>query len=647
MMMKEKLLYILLIVLMSGCKKETLPSMDDVINMNPRLSEVLQKYESDSLKQLAAEFLIINLPYYYSYEGVDMEHYMKLYEIFGAGLNTLEEVRDSVEKKYGNINFGQLITKSDVDISPEYLMNNIEWAFKVWKEQPWGKNVPFEDFCEYILPYRIKDEPLKDWREEIYNEFNPMLDSIRNLPEAEDPLFVSSVLLDSIAKSKKKFVFSSSLGYGPHIGPDLVKWRSGNCRESADLLTYIFRAVGIPCGCDYMPLRGDGNVAHFWNFTLDKDGESYYMYEGKKPEPVRNFYGVRSKVYRQTFGLNKNMVERMKGNMERVYPTFQYPGFLDVTRLYSGKNARTFTIPYDKLYFDIPDDEIVYLCSSSKMEWKPMSWAYPEEDGFTFEEVEGRVVFLLAVYRSKRLIPVSDPFELNKETGGIYYFSGSKEKEEVKLLNKFNQFIESYPNRMINGVFEGSNYSDFRQKDTLFIIKDYPLRLHNVVILNNAQKYRYVRYMGPNGCHCNVSEVSFYENKKDSCVLKGEIIGTSNEGNGDGKHDFYNVYDGDPYTSFDYYLPTGGWAGLDLKHARNIGKIIFTPRNRDNYIRKGDVYELFYFSDGKWVTANKQVAKADSLLYKVPEKTLLYLKNHSYGTDERIFEFKDGIQQYW
>lgn len=69
--------------------------------------------------------------------------------------------------------------------------------------------------------------------------------------------------------------------------------------------------------------------------------------------------------------------------------------------------------------------------------------------------------------------------------------------------------------------------------------------------------------------------------------MQGKVIGTPNGQNGDGKHDYRNVYDGDPYTSFDYYQPTGGWAGLDLGRPCLIRKIIFTPRNRDNYVREG------------------------------------------------------------
>lgn len=41
------------------------------------------------------------------------------------------------------------------------------------------------------------------------------------------------------------------------------------------------------------------------------------------------------------------------------------------------------------------------------------------------------------------------------------------------------------------------------------------------------------------------------------------------------------------------------------------------------------------------------VANSDSLVYNVPKGALLYLKNHSGGVDERIFEYVDGEQVFW
>ena len=41
------------------------------------------------------------------------------------------------------------------------------------------------------------------------------------------------------------------------------------------------------------------------------------------------------------------------------------------------------------------------------------------------------------------------------------------------------------------------------------------------------------------------------------------------------------------------------------------------------------------------------MANSDPLVYNVPKGALLYLKNHSGGVDERIFEYVDGEQVFW
>ena len=70
-------------------------------------------------------------------------------------------------------------------------------------------------------------------------------------------------------------------------------------------------------------------------------------------------------------------------------------------------------------------------------------------------------------------------------------------------------------------------------------------------------------------------------------------------------------------------------------------------RNRDNFIRKGDCYELFYATAGGWTSLGKQVAVSDSLAYDVPKGALLYLRDHTRGVDDRIFEMVDGKQKLW
>ena len=70
-----------------------------------------------------------------------------------------------------------------------------------------------------------------------------------------------------------------------------------------------------------------------------------------------------------------------------------------------------------------------------------------------------------------------------------------------------------------------------------------------------------------------------------------------------------------------------------------ISKVMYVPRNFDNFIRKGDVYELFYTQGDRWVSAGRKTADSDELHFSVPKGALLYLKDYTRGSQERIFEY--------
>lgn len=134
-----------------------------------QLQKVLDSYKHDSEKYKATCFLIENMPFYGSYEGKALEKYSKYFTEFSIQKRSAQEIVDSLKLADGDFSRMELIYKPDIEaVDSAFLANHIEWAFKVWKEQPWGKNIGFDDFCEYILPYRIGDEPLSLWRKEMY-----------------------------------------------------------------------------------------------------------------------------------------------------------------------------------------------------------------------------------------------------------------------------------------------------------------------------------------------------------------------------------------------------------------------------------------------------------------------------------------------
>lgn len=86
--------------------------------------------------------------------------------------------------------------------------------------------------------------------------------------------------------------------------------------------------------------------------------------------------------------------------------------------------------------------------------------------------------------------------------------------------------------------------------------------------------------------------------------------------------------------------------GLDLGEKKVISKVEYIPRNRDNYIRKGDTYEMFY-CDKIWKSCGTVTAESDSIAFRnVPSGTIYIVKNHTRGSQMRIFIYKDG-KQIW
>ena len=91
------------------------------------------------------------------------------------------------------------------------------------------------------------------------------------------------------------------------------------------------------------------------------------------------------------------------------------------------------------------------------------------------------------------------------------------------------------------------------------------------------------------------------------------------------------------------------WVGLVLGRVVSISKLVYLPRNDDNFIKEGELYELFYW-DREWKSLGRQVGsrQLQYLEYdNVPDNALLLLRNLTKGKEERIFTYEDGKQVWW
>lgn len=621
-------------------------------NNRVELEKVLRRYHAnavDSLKYAAACFLIENMPFYTYSESEQLENYKSYYIwLKETRSRSFEQLADSVRQLFGPID--RMQQKRDIlEVDSAYLCHNIDWAFKVWHEQPWGKNVSFETFCEYLLPYRIGDEPLTYWREMYYEKYNSMLDSLRSSDslDCEDPFVVAEYLRDRLQDNSSFYTSVSPFPFG-HIGPHYVQYQVGRCQDLTDFEIYLFRALGIPCATDFLPLRGHTNAGHFWVVTWDKNGEEYTSDFMGKLEKIHKsaLYNddFSPKIYRYTFSVNRELHKQMTAYGEEVYPFWNFPKFIDVTSTYGHSFSKELSIPLERQYHDKRKGRIAYLCASRRDNWVPVDWAEYDARHLIFRNVRNGAVMRVATIENGLLTFLTDPFYIDRQSGKVHYCTAGTGKQKVVLYAKCDFGGEDlFRERMLGGIFEGSNRPDFVDADTLYIITDVPARLNTVAGSYSDKAYRYLRYKGPADSHCNVAEIAFYE-KGDTASVKGKPIGTPGCFYNDGTHEYMNAFDGKTWTSFDYSHPSGGWAGLDLGRKACIDHIVYTPRNRDNYIRPGDVYELFY-CDHHWKSAGTVKAASDSLVFcGIPENALLFLRNHTRGVDERIFSYENGIQ---
>jgi hypothetical protein len=172
--------------------------------------------------------------------------------------------------------------------------------------------------------------------------------------------------------------------------------------------------------------------------------------------------------------------------------------------------------------------------------------------------------------------------------------------------------------RMLGGIFEGANKSDFSDAKVLHTIKNIP-EVYNSIALETPACCRYVRYRSPYEGYGNVSEIAFSNTNGDK--IQGVYIGSpgswNNQGNTGDK-----AIDNDITTFYDVAEGSGAWTGLDMKQPHKISTIHYTPRLDCFGVYKGHEYELFYWDKEGWKSFGKQTASGTELMFRAPQYSL-------------------------
>lgn len=319
------------------------------------LKKVIDYYSqstADSLKLQASYFLIENMYGLNYYQGKLINDYYKFFDIAkrqkskrkAISFTDLHGIGDSISRVYGQFSSDRVDELYDLkQLTAQYLIRNIDMAFKVWNEQPWGKYISFDQFCEYILPYRVGNENPYDYdRAEVYKMYNPILDSVIRASGDETGacIAINNKLI------KEGWLWTDGIEMLPHFGAKtLLDKRVGVCREYTDIAVYTMRAAGVPVTIDFTPQWPNRKMGHTWNVLLTRQGKNIpFMGVESNPGVPHKPDHKMAKVYRNTFAIQPQSLAMIAGKKDILPPFFYNPRFCDVSDEYFEATDITFPI---------------------------------------------------------------------------------------------------------------------------------------------------------------------------------------------------------------------------------------------------------------------------------------------------------------
>lgn len=593
------------------------------------LERVLLHYKDSPLKYKAACFLIENMPRYHTYEGWQIDT-LKQISLRGRA-------SDEVVKQWSAFRFHSLPKVYDIQVATaDLLIENIDLAFDMWEKRPWAKYYTFDDFCEYILPYRILDEPLEHWRAAYAERYAPVLDSLyQGTDVVEAAKAVVGFLKAEGFDNRSDFTL-------PHLGGlFLFDNRVGYCRENCDIVLYTLRSVGIPVATDCYVVSPSYSSRHFWSAVIDTTGQAVsFNYIEKEMNRGEHDGRKKGKIYRQYYG---RQPEKYKGiyEDEQVSPLFRDAFLKDVTHEYFPANSIEIAVE------NAGDEAYAYLSVFSERTFRPIEIAKVKGSKAVFQNMENGIVYQPVYADGSTAFPAGYPFLL-QDNVPIYFRPDTTQLAEAVLTRKYP--IRDNPMFLGTAVgvkIEGANRRDGKDACLLYQVADTPAINYNRVEPYSKLPYRYIRYTAPEKKRIQLAEIAFFADAASTRQIHPvEIFGARPLS--EVHQSILKLAVDEDWVSFYMSAVDGETIVFDLGKPQPVERLVYIPRNDDNFIHPGDAYELYYQNGTQgWKSLGKQKAEDTRLTYRnVPQNAWLWLRNHTRGREERPFYYEDGKQVF-
>lgn len=155
-----------------SCNPEVEMALDIAGENRTEMEKVLDHFRNDEnpLKYEAAQFLVANMPFHGTIWGTVIDQYDTVY--YKTAEQPLSQ-RDKAFKSFvQQVNYSSAEQQQDIHaMKADYLIQAIDQACEKWCQSEWSKVYSKQLFFDYVLPYRILEEPHSDWQSYLAKEY--------------------------------------------------------------------------------------------------------------------------------------------------------------------------------------------------------------------------------------------------------------------------------------------------------------------------------------------------------------------------------------------------------------------------------------------------------------------------------------------
>lgn len=198
------------------------------------------------------------------YAGVPKEYHALIDRTIATAGDNAKELKKALKEVPHNEREGMAFLISYMperdakSLSADFLLENVQYAYKTRTEFPWAKEVPDSVFLNDVVAYANLNENRESWRKDFYERFKKYVAPCKTMREAIDSVNKNvrdELLVDYNTKREK-----------PDQAPyESMRQHMASCSGLSILLTDAFRAVGIPSRVAGTPAWHDDRGNHNWN----------------------------------------------------------------------------------------------------------------------------------------------------------------------------------------------------------------------------------------------------------------------------------------------------------------------------------------------------------------------------------------------